>query len=108
MYQVGFCLYRRPYLVRPITLPRNIYYGGPYELIGPMVYTKSYIFNRFYQQCLVLLTMVPRNIINSIPGISFRSFVTTELVSASFWDGRIGTDTGCAGCRRVHRKNGSM
>ena len=26
-----------------------------------MVYTKSYIFNRFYLQYLVLLTMVPRN-----------------------------------------------
>ena len=27
-----------------------------------MVYIKTHIFNHFFQQCLVLLTMVPRNI----------------------------------------------
>ena len=37
------------------------YYGGP-QLIGPMVYIKIYIFTNFYQQYLVLLTMVPRDI----------------------------------------------
>ena len=36
------------------------YYGGP-ELIGPMVYTKTYIFTCFYSQYFVLFTMVPRN-----------------------------------------------
>ena len=36
------------------------YYEGPH-LIGPMVYMKTYIFNHFYEQYLVLLTMVPRN-----------------------------------------------
>ena len=37
-----------------------IYYRGLY-LIGPMVYIENYIFNHFYRQHLVLLTMVPRN-----------------------------------------------
>ena len=36
------------------------YYGGPW-LTGPMVYIKTYIFNHCYEQCLVLLTMAPRN-----------------------------------------------
>ena len=30
-------------------------------LLGPMVYTKTYIFNHFYRHYLVLLSMVPRN-----------------------------------------------
>ena len=30
--------------------------------MGPMVYTKTYIFTYFYSQDLVLFTMVPRNI----------------------------------------------
>ena len=41
-------------------------YGGP-ELIGPMVYIKTYIFDHFYPQYLVLLTMAPRNIDVDIP-----------------------------------------
>ena len=40
--------------------PQNSYYGGPC-LIGPTVQTKTYIFRYFYQQYLVLFTMVPRN-----------------------------------------------
>ena len=35
------------------------YYGGP-QLIGPVVYITTYIFNHFYQQYLVPLTMAPR------------------------------------------------
>ena len=31
-------------------------------LVGPMVYIKNYILNHFYNEYLVLLTMVPRNI----------------------------------------------
>ena len=40
--------------------PPYYYYGGP-QLIGPMVYIKTYIFHHFYRQYLVLLTRVPRN-----------------------------------------------
>ena len=34
-----------------------------------MVYIKNYIFNHFYQQYLVLLTMVPRNSTLSVPQV---------------------------------------
>ena len=34
---------------------------GDHRLIGPMVYTKTYIFTYFYQQYLALFTMAPRN-----------------------------------------------
>ena len=34
-------------------------YGGP-QLVGPVVYFKTYVFNHFYRQYWVLLTMVPR------------------------------------------------
>ena len=43
----------------------GIYYGGP-QLIGPVVYIKTYIFNHFYLQNLVLLTMPPRT--QQLPG----------------------------------------
>ena len=48
-----------------------------------MIYIKNYILNHFYQQYLVLLTMVPRN---SIPVISYIdtstvTFLTLNLVS---------------------------
>ena len=33
-----------------------------------MVYIKTYIFNHFYEQHLVLLTMVPRNSYRGDPG----------------------------------------
>ena len=36
------------------------YFGEPW-LIGPMLYMKTYTFNHFYRQYLVLSTMVPRN-----------------------------------------------
>ena len=39
---------------------KNHHHGGPYK-IGPAVHTKTYIFRYFYQQYLVLFTVVPRN-----------------------------------------------
>ena len=38
----------------------SCYYGG-YKLIGPTIHTKTYIFTNFYEQYLVLFTMVPRD-----------------------------------------------
>ena len=61
-----------PYSCSPFQY--ELYYGGP-QLIGPMVYIKTYIFNHFHYQYLVLLTMAPRNspgytyVQYTIPGI---------------------------------------
>ena len=41
-------------------------------LIGPMVHTKTNIFNHFYQQYLVLLTRVPRkSVLKNMPGTRY-------------------------------------
>ena len=58
-------------------------------MIGPMVYIKNYIFSHFFQDYLVLLTMVPRNSKNvkigeMYQGVSFcvhrRSYQVLNMV----------------------------
>ena len=49
----------KPKLYRKLLL-RGTILNTRYQ-VGPMVYLKIYIFNHFYSQYLVLLTMVPRN-----------------------------------------------
>ena len=48
---------------RLLKKPREILLRGTivHTLVGPMVYMKTYIFDHFYSQYLVLLTMVPLN-----------------------------------------------
>ena len=67
--------------VNPLVDPFNTaMYGGPYW-IGPTAHTNTYIFSYFYEQSLVLFTMVPRNRLNlEVIGSNSKRFVlTTEL-----------------------------